>query len=120
MIILKCGDRNLAELTSDEFEWENRVDIIKDGIIVGDMTVCPCGYCLGLESIEVYEPYRGKGYGTEAMELLKKICKDMGTEYIHGDSPNIRKPFYIRLGAKYECRYEYDETFMNDRFYIDL
>lgn len=54
------------------------------------------------------------------MELLKKICKDMGTEYIHGDSPNIRKPFYIRLGAKYECRDEYDETFMNDRFYIDL
>ena len=85
------------------------------------MDVFPCeSSCLGLELIDIEEEYRGKGYGTVAMEKLIKACRNFGMMYIHGDSPNCRKRFYKNLGAKYECRDEYDETFWNDRFYIDL
>lgn len=120
MIILKCDEIDLKEITMDEFEDNNIIEIFLNDTLIGDIEAYPCSDCFGLVLISIDEEYRGKGYGTEAMKILIEVCSKLGVDYIHGDSPNKRKAFYKRLGAKYECRDEDDETYFNDRFYIDL
>lgn len=95
-------------------------NIILNGKVIGDMIFFYDLESFQLETWGIDEEYRGYGYGTIVMEMLKKIGKDKNIKYIRGECPTRRKNFYKRLGAKFECRNGYDKTFMNHVFYIDL
>lgn len=95
-------------------------NIILNGKIIGDMIFFYDLESFQLETWKIDEEYRGYGYGTVVMEMLKKIGKDKNIKYIKGECPIRRINFYKRLGAKFEYRDEFDESFINNVFYIDL
>ena len=73
-----------------------------------------------IDGIDIEEEYRGKGYGTKAMEQLIDFAKSHGVLFIRAECPSCRINFYKRLGAIFECRTEDDETYINNVFYIDI
>lgn len=70
--------------------------------------------------ITLNDDYTRKGIGTSVITEIKKVAKDNGLEYIHGECRGELKSFYQNLGAVFECRDEFDETFILNKFYIDL
>ena len=54
--------------------------------------------------------------------MLKLIeeCKKEGMFYIDGECRDDLKSFFRELGADFKSRTEEDETYINNRFYIDL
>ena len=96
------------------------IDIILNDKVIGNMIFFYDLESFQLESWGIDEEYRGFGYGTIVMEMLKRIGMHKRVKYIRGECPSRRIEFYKRLGAIFECRTEEDKDFINNVFYIDL
>ena len=75
---------------------------------------------LHIEYLHLAEQYRRKGYGYKVMLKLMEECKKEGMFYIDGKCRDDLKSFFRELGADFKSRTEEDETYINNRFYIDL
>lgn len=117
--IIKEGSYNLEEIKKYE-DGGIRIKIIENGQDVGILDGSLDCYSFHIELLKIYDKYQNKGYGHNAIESLKNICRDLHMKYIHGESWKKYKSFYTKLGAVYENRDEIDSTFILDKFYIDL
>lgn len=118
---------NEIKLVLEDGTFEN--DFIDSGadvliylndILIGDIVVFAGCEDMHIELITLKENYRGKGYGEIALTQLKEIAKSLGIRNINGECRNSLINFYKRLGADFTPRTEYDLTYINNRFYIDL
>ena len=75
---------------------------------------------LHIEYLHLAEQYRRKGYGYKVMLKLIEECKKEGMFYIDGECRDDLKSFFRELGVDFKSRTEEDETYINNRFYIDL
>lgn len=87
-----CGDLQVGEITVIEPLTEEEAEELE--IPYREIEeVTTWTHC---DSIEVYEPYRNQGYGTEALELLGDIY---GRYTITPDNPDAAR-LYDRLGTE--------------------
>lgn len=119
-ISMKGDKYNIEEFSCYEGGSIQILIFNEDGIEIGFIDGSMDCNSFHIELIEIYDGYQRMGYGSRAMETLKYMCKELGMEYIHGESKNKLKKFYRGLGALYENREEIDYTFILDKFYIDL
>lgn len=119
-ISIKEGRYNLDEFSCYEGGSIQILIFNEDSIEVGFIDGSMDCNSFHIELIEIYDGYQRMGYGKKAMKTLINICRELEMEYIHGESKNSLKKFYIGLGAVYENREDVDYTFILDKFYIDL
>lgn len=116
MISLKLEKPMQEQIDDAEFYTE----IYLDNILIGDISGTLTEKDLHIELFWLDRPYRRQGYGTTVMNQLKDICRESGLSNINAECRGELIPFYSNLGADFKPRCEFDTTYINNRFYIDL
>lgn len=108
-----CKKIKLEEF--DKFSYEITVEDEVIGCIYGKTTLLGCH--LGL--LYINDKNRNKGYGTEAVNLLKSICCYNKINCIYGEALPEKQQFYEYLGAEFIMEKLYEENKLYT-FFINL
>lgn len=73
-----------------------------------------------LEHVDIKSNYRRKKIGYYSLLMFKHVSKLLNLSFIDGECRDDLISFYRKLGAKFESRTPEDNTYINNRFYIDL
>lgn len=104
----------------DNFMDSDFFTIHLNGVEIGYIQGYPSLESMHIEYIHIMKDYREKGYGTLALKILKVVAKSFNIKCIDAECRGDLKSFYKKLGADFKSRCPEDETYINNRFYIDL
>lgn len=99
-----CKEIKLNEYVKFNYEIIVVEEVV--GFIYGQTNVIGCHLSL----IYVNDKNRNKGYGTEAIKLLKAICEYNKIKCIYGEALPEKQQFYEYLGAEFIIEKLYEEN----------